>query len=197
MTGDEKRMVDNIKLRIIESHEQILNIIDKNIGTLVNFDWHSDYPLYAEKTLDVDSYSSMILNSYPSWLDNNWATVLASKGYMSQYVWLYPHDCGKDDIKIFKSKKGDCLVYNVKFNRKTKISYKYITIDMDFIGCRVPMIWNPDDRAQLFADAIECLTARNITLIISKSRKYINYDIDVFLDNIMGDLSDIANVEMI
>jgi len=190
-------MVENIKLKIIESHEEILNIIDKPIGTLANFDWHADYPLYQEKIFDADSYSSMIQDHYPSWLDNNWVPILASRGYISQYIWLYPHDCGKDDVKIFKSKKGDCLVYNVRFNRRTKISYKYITIDMDFIGCRVPMIWSPDDKKELFTDILECLTARNLTIIISKSKRYVNYDVDTFLENIIDDMANNVDIEMI
>lgn len=190
-------MVENIKLKIIESHEDILNIIDRPIGTLVNFDWHADYPLHPERIFDADIYSHMTTANYPLLLDNNWVPLLVSRGFVSQYIWFYPHDCVKDDIKMFKSKKGDCLVYNVGFNKKTKVSYRYITIDMDFIGCKVPMIWYPDNRKELFMNIIECLTARSVTLIISKSRKYTNFDPDIFLDNIIGDISNIANVKMI
>jgi len=190
-------MVDDIKLKIIESHEEILNIIDKPIGTIVNFDWHSDYPLYQEKIFDADSYSSMVIDSYPAWLDSNWVPVLISKGYLSQYIWFYPHDCAKDEVKISKSKNGDCLTYNIRFNRRTKLSYKHITIDMDFLGCKIPMYWSPDNRKQLFMDILGCMNARNVTLIISKSKRYINYDIDKFLRDIMKDITNIANIEMI
>ena len=190
-------MVENIKLKIIESHEEILNIINKNVGTLVNFDWHADYPLCPERILDVDTYSDMVTTNHSAWFDNNWVPILVSRGYVSQYIWFYPHDCVKDDIKTFKSKKGDCIVYNIRFNRKAKVSYKYITIDMDFIGCKVPMIWYPDNRKELFMNIIKCLTARNVTLIISKSKKYTNFDPGIFLDNVMEDISNIANVEII
>lgn len=189
-------MVDNIKLRIVESQEEILNMIDKPIGTIVNFDWHPDYPLFQEKTFDTDSYS-FVIQKNPSWLENNWVPMLVSMGYLSQYVCFFPHDCGKDDVKTFKSKKGNCLAYNLKFNRKTKMSYRHITIDMDFIGCRIPMIWNPDDRRQLFMDVLTCLTARNLTLILSKSKKYVSYDVDEFLDDAIKEMKGMTNVEMI
>lgn len=190
-------MVENIRLKIVDSQEEILDAVYKNVGTLVNFDCRADYPMYEEKIFDADSYSSMISEHYPKWLDNNWVPVLVSKGYMGQYIWLYPHDCGKDDIKIFESKKGDCLIYNVKFNGRTKVPYKFITIDMSFIGCKVPINWSPNDREGLFMSVIECLTARNVMMVISKSKRYVNYDVDIFLDSVVQDIQSRVDIEMI
>lgn len=190
-------MVENIRLKIIESREDIPNIIDKNVGTLVNFGWHSGYPLCTEKTLDIDLYSSTILDNYPTWAENNWVVSLVRDGRMSQYIWLYPHGCMKDSIKMLNSKSGNCLAYNIRFNKKTKIGYKYIVIDMDFFGCKVPVHWSPSDRKELFISVLECLSATNLTLIISKSKRYINYDVEDFLEEINELLSDNTNVEVI
>ena len=188
-------MAEKIILKVIESHEEILDIIDRNVGTLVNFDWHADYPFHAEKTFDVDAYSSMIVENFPAWKYNHWSMILASKGYANQYLWFYPHDYAKDDIKLFNSQNGNCIVYNIKFNKKTKLPYKCITIDMDFFGCNIPVHWNPDDRQDLFIDILDCLTARSLMLVISKSKRYTNYDVEKFLEEINDILSNKTKVE--
>lgn len=191
-------MIENIKIKVIESHEEILNLINKPIGTLVNFDFHADYPLYPEKIFDdIDSYSEMISKHYSAWLDSNWVPILVSRGYVSQYIWLYPHDHARDTIKRFDSRKGRCLVYNIKFNGCARIHHRYITIDADFFGCRVPLDWNPENREELFMNILNSLTARNLTIIISKSLRYINYDIENFLENILEQMEHKANVETI
>ena len=188
-------MVENIKLKIIESHEEILDVINKNIGTLVNFDWHSDFPLYPEVIFDADEYSNMILKNSNVWLDNNWVPILVSRGYICKYIFMYPHECGKDDIKKFKAKKGDCEVYCIKFQNRTKIPYKYITIDMDFFGTRVPFNWSPKDRMGLFIDILESITTRSITMIIAKSEHYVNYNVGEFLEDMTNEMSIRTNVE--
>ena len=188
-------MVENIKLKIIESHEEILDVIDKNVGTLVNFDWHSDFPLYPEAIFDADMYSNMVLKNSNVWLDNNWLPILVNRGCINKYLWFYPHDCGKDEIKKFKAKKGDCEVYSIKFQNRTKIPYKCITIDMDFFGTRTPFNWNPNDRMGLFIDVIESITARNVMMIIAKSEHYVNYDVKEFLEDMINEMSIRANVE--
>lgn len=197
--GDITSMVENIKLGIIESHEEILGLIDRNIGTLVNFDYHADYPFHTKKIFDVDQYADVILEHYPGWMDCNWVTILVSKGCVSQYIWFYPNACVKDDIKILNSKNGNCLVYNIKFNRNIKIEYKFVTIDACFFGCKLPVHWklNDDDRKGLFIDILQCINARNITLIICKSKRHVNYDVDKFLDNITKDISKTLNIEKI
>jgi hypothetical protein len=188
-------MVENIKLKIIESHEEILNVIDKNVGTLVNFDWHSDFPMYPDPIFDADAYSNMVLNNYDTWKDNNWVPILVSRGYICKYIFMYPHDCGKDEIKKFNAKKGNCEVYSIKFQNRVKIHYKCITIDADFFGTRVPFNWSPEDRMGLFIDVFKSLTARNITMIIAKSTHYVNYNVEEFLDDIINEMYDRANVE--
>ncbi len=190
-------MVENVKLKIIESHEEILDVIDKNVGTLVNFDWHSDFPLYPETIFDVDDYSTMILKNSNIWLNYNWVPVLVSRGYLCKYIFMYPHECAKDDIKKFRCKKGDCEVYSIKFQNRVKLPYKYITIDADFFGTKVPFNWSPKDRMGLFTDVFESLTARNITMIIAKSEHYVNYDVEEFLEDVTNDMYKRANVEMI
>lgn len=190
-------MVENIKLKVIESHEEILDIIDKNVGTLVNFDWHSDFPLYPEAIFDADAYSNMVLNNSDIWLDNNWMPILVNRGCINKYLWFYNHDCGKDEIKKFKAKKGDCEVYSIKFQNRIKIPYKCITIDMDFFGTRTPFNWSPKDRMGLFIDIIESITARSITMTIAKSKHYVNYNVDEFLEDIINEMSIRANVEEI
>jgi hypothetical protein len=188
-------MVEHIRLKVVDSHEELLNIIDKNVGTLVNFDWHSDYPPCPEKIFDTDSYSNMVMNNYYTWLDNNWVPILISKGFVSKYLWMYPHECAKDDIKKFKAKKGDCEVYNIKFQGKTKLPYKCITIDANFFGTRVPFNWSPKDRRELFIDVLESLTARNLTLIIAKSIHYVNYDVERFLEDMTEEMSRRVTIE--
>ncbi len=190
-------MVENIKLKFVDSHEELINIIDKNVGTIVNFDWHADYPTYPDKIFDADSYSKMVLNNYTTWLNNNWVPVLVSKGFVNKYIWMYPHDFARDEIKLFKSKKGDCEVYGIKFQKKARLPYKYITIDMDFFGTKIPFNWNPndEDRRGLFTDIMESLIARNITMIIAKSKHNVNYDVDKFLEEIMDDMANKVNID--
>jgi hypothetical protein len=190
-------MVENVKLKVIESHEEILDVINKNVGTLVNFDWHSGFPMYPETIFDADAHSNMVSKNYDAWLDNNWVPILVSRGYICKYIFMYPHDCGKDEIKRFKAKKGDCEVYSIKFQNRTKIPYKCITIDADFFGTRVPFNWSPKDRMELFIDVLESLTARNITMIIAKSKHYVNYNVEDFLGCIMDEMSNMVNIEEI
>lgn len=189
-------MVENVKLKVIESHREILDIIDKNIGTLVNFDWHSGFPMYPGNIFDVDAYCNIPLKN-DAWLENNWVPILVSRGYICKYIFMYPHDCGKDDIKRFKAKKGDCEVYSIKFQNRTKIPYRFITINADFFGTRIPFNWSPADRMELFIDVFESLTARNITMIISKSKHYVNYNIDEFLECIIDEMSNMAHIDSI
>jgi hypothetical protein len=188
-------MVENVKLKIIELHEEILDIIDNNVGTLVNFDWHSDFPLYPDIIFDADIYSNTVLKNYDAWLDNNWVPILVNRGCMSKYIWMYPHDCGKDEIKKFKAKKGDCEVYSIKFQNITKMPYKCITIDAGFFGTRVPFNWSPKDRMGLFIDVFASLTARNIMMIFAKSKHYVNYNVEEFLEDIINEMSNRANIE--
>lgn len=190
-------MVENVKLKIIESHGEILDVIDKNVGTLVNFDWHSDFPLYPEVIFDADAYANMVAKNHNVWSNNNWVPMLVSRGHICKYIFIYPHDCAKDDIKMFKAKKGDCEVYSIKFQNRIKLPYKYVTIDADFFGTRMPFNWSPKDRMELFIDVFESLTARNITLVISKSEHYVNYNVEKFLEDIINEMSNRANVEEI
>lgn len=190
-------MVENIRLIIVESHWKILDVISKNVGTLVNFDCHSGFPLCSEVIVDTDTYSDIILKNSTAWLDNSWVPILVSRGHACKYIFMYPHECGKDDIKKFRSKRGDCEVYSIKFQNRTKIPYKCIIIDMDFFGTRYPFNWNPKDRMRLFIDVFESLTARNITLIITKSSRYVNYKAGEFLEDIINEMSMRANVDEI
>jgi hypothetical protein len=186
-------VVENIKLKIIEKHDEILKIIDRNIGTLINFDWHADYPYYPDILFDADIFSNTILNNYSAWLDQNWVPILISKGFLDKYIWIFPHDCAKSQIKKFKSKKGDCEIYNTRF-RMAKIPYKFITIDADFFGCKIPFNWNCDNKEELFSNLMDSLTARNVTIIISKSYGYVNYDVDKFIETMKEDMERRASV---
>lgn len=59
-----------------------------------------------------------------------------------------------------------------------EILCEYITIDLDFFGCRTPVNWSPKDRIELLRDTLRTLKADNkadnVTLIISKSERFIN-----------------------
>ncbi len=172
-----------MKVIIIETHDQILGIIDKPIGTLVNFDWHADYPQYEPPyTLDVDEHAYMILRSYPEALEHHWVTILAGKGYINKFCWIFPHDYANESNKKFISKKGDCDVYNRKFDENMVIKSKWITVDMDFFGSRIPVKWEPNNRKELFEKVLGTFeNPDDMTLIISKSKRFANYDVDAFL----------------
>lgn len=188
-------MVENIKLIVIESHWKILDVIGKNIGTLVNFSCHSGFPLCSDVIFDADMYSDIILKNSNILLDSSWLPVLVSRGHVCKYIFMYPHECGKDDIKKFISKRGDCEVYGIRFQNKTKIPYKCIVIDMGFFGTRYPLNWHPKDRMRLFIDIFESLSARNITLIITKSSRHVNYNAGEFLEDIINEMSMRANID--
>lgn len=196
-------MIENVKLKIVESHEEILNIIDEKVGTLVNFSCRAGYPIYPEKifdiSIDVDIFSRMFVESrmiWSEWLDNNWVPLLTDKGYIDKYIWMYPHDCAKDEIKKFMTQKGSCEVYNIRFH-KTKIPYSFVVVGMEFFGCKVPVNWSPIDRRGLLINLLESLTARDINMIISKSANYVNYNIENFLDEMKVELSRRATLSIL
>ncbi len=62
-----------------------------------------------------------------------------------------------------------------------KINCQYITIDMDFFGSRIPIQWSPKSRNELFKNVLKTIENKNATIIISKSKNYVNYDVDKFL----------------
>ena len=175
----------NIDIKIIKEHQDILNVIKEPIPCLINFDWHADYPRYSEDVIDVDQF---ILQVDPAWYEHNWVAVLASYGYVKEFTWIFDHDYDKEDIKVFQSNSGDSIIFNKKFNKDMEINCKYVTIDMDFFGCRTPINWSPKDRYQLLKDFLKTLKAENITLIVSKSEHFINYDVDKFLQEMMTEI---------
>ena len=107
---------------------------------------------------------------------------------MKEFTWIFDHDYDKEDIKVFQSNSGDSIIFNKKFNKDMEINCKYVTIDMDFFGCRTPINWSPKDRYQLLKDFLKTLKAENITLIVSKSEHFINYDVDKFLQEMMTEI---------
>lgn len=182
----------NIIIKIIERHDKILDIINERIDTLVNFDWHADYPLYSENVIDIDYYAKQI---DPVWYEENLVAILASKGYMKNYIWIFPHDFAKsEEIKVLKSKNGDCNAYNMKFDKNMKLVYSCISIDTDFFGNKIPVDWSPKDRMELLKEVLGTLYANDIILIISKSKRFVNYDIDSFLEEMIKKLRDIGNI---
>lgn len=186
-------MVNSIKIKIVETHEEILHVINRPINVLVNFDWHAGYPVYPDKSLDVDQYSNQ---TDPVWYEHNWAVILASKGYIKKYIWIFPHNYSKTAIKRFDSKNGGCEVYNMKLYDGMNIPYRFVIIDMDFFGCKSPMKWSPDDRNKLLKNVLNSLNARDdLMLIISKSKPYVNYDVDEFLQDVLTEISYIAEIE--
>lgn len=173
----------NIDIKIIEKHDNILNIIRDPISCLVNFDWHPDYPRYSEDILDVDFFTRQI---DPAWYQDNWVAVLASYGSVKEFTWIFPHDYDKEDTKVFESKGGDSIIFNKMFDPFMEIDCQYITIDMDFFGCRIPINWTPKEgRIKLFKDVLGTLKADDITLIICKSNSFVNYDVDKFLQEML------------
>lgn len=174
-----------MKVITIETHDQILDLIDKPIGTMVNFDWHADYPQYELYILDVDEHANMILRSYPEALEDHWVTILASRGYINKFCWVFPHGYANECSKKFISRNGDCNVYNKRFKKDMVVESKWVTIDMDFFGSRIPVKWEPKDRKELFENVLGTLhNTDDMTLVISKSRRYVNYDVDAFLEQI-------------
>lgn len=173
----------NIEIKIIEKHDNILNIIKSPIPCLVNFDFHSDYPQYSTEVIDIDQFC---LNVYPVWYEHNWVAILASYGYVKEFTWIFPHDDAKEDTKVFESKAGDSIIFNKKFDPSMEITCQYITIDMDFFGSRTPINWTPKEgRMKLLKDVLGTLKSDDITLIICKSNNFVNYDVDEFLQEML------------
>lgn len=172
----------NVNVKIITKHHEILNIIKEPIPCLVNFDWHPDYPRYAEEVLDVDYFTLQI---DPVWYEDNWVAVLATYGYVKEFTWVFNHDYDIENTKVFGSKNGDSIIFNKKFNKDMEIFCEYVTIDLDFFGSRTPVNWNPEDRIELLRDTLNTLKADNVTLILCKSEQFVNYDVDKFLQGIL------------
>ncbi len=170
----------NVNIIIIKEHQDILNIIKEPIPCLVNFDWHADYPRYAEEVIDIDHFTLQI---GPEWYEHNWVAVLASFGYVKEFTWIFDHNYDKEDVKVFGSKSGDSIIFNKKFNKDMEILCEYVTIDMDFFGSRTPVNWNPTNRIELLRDTLNTLKADNGTLI--KSEKFVNYNVDKFLQGML------------
>lgn len=191
--------MDNIIVKIIDTHDKIIDIIDDPVN-MVNFDWHRDYPPYAEKVIDVDFFVKQI---DPVYYDQNWAAVLASKGLLKNYYWVFPHDYAEPGFsQILRSKNGDCIAYNIKFDNKLRFNdIGYVSIDMDFFGNRKPVDWSPSiERMELLMNVLGTLKADDIMMIISISRNWVNYDVDKFLDEMIRQLylwKNIVDIERI
>lgn len=70
-----------------------------------------------------------------------------------------------------------------------EITCPYVTLDMDFFGSRTPVNWSPKEgRLELFKEVLGTLKADNITLIISKSDQFVNYDADKFLQELLTEV---------
>ncbi len=175
-----------INVKIVEKHDSILNIIKDPIPCLVNFDWHADYPRYGDEIIDIDHFVRQI---DPAWYEENWVAVLASLGKVKEFMWIFPHDLDKEDTKIFESKSGDSIIFNKRFDPSMEINCPYITLDMDFFGSRIPINWNPkEEKLELFKKVIATLKSDEITFILSKSDRYVNYDVDKFLQDMMTEI---------
>lgn len=187
-------MID-VDVKIVEKHDKILDIISRPINSITNFDWHADYPLYKESTIDADYFVKQV---DPVWYEQNWPIILASKGFIKEYTWIFPHDYSDEDVKIFMSKKGECRVFNKKFDKKMEIYSEHVTIDLDFFGSKSPVIWSPEGgdsgRIKLLREVLGTLKADNIILIISKTELYVNYDINKFLQDMIIELECVANI---
>jgi len=169
----------NIDIKIIEKHDSIINIIKDPIPCLVNFDFHSDYPRYGEETIDVDYFTRQITSE---WYEENWVAVLASLGKVKEFMWIFPHEYDKEDIKLFESKSGDSIIFNKRFSPSMEITCPYVTLDMDFFGSRIPINWaTKEGRMELFKQFLGTLKADNVKLIISISDRWVNYNVDKFL----------------
>jgi hypothetical protein len=173
----------NINFKIIEKHDSILNIIRSPIPCLVNFDWHSDYPQYSTEVIDVDHIA---LNVDAAWNEHNWVAIMASYGLVKEFTWIFPHDYNEEDTKVFESKGGDSIIFHKKFDSSMKIICKHVTIDMDFFGSRIPINWTPKkERMKLLIEVLNTLKADDVTLIICKSDRFVNYDVDTFLQEML------------
>lgn len=179
----------NINIKIIEKHDSILNIIREPIQCLVNFDWHADYPRYGEEIIDVDFFTRQI---DPVWYEENWVAVLASFGIVKEFTWIFPRDLPtyyEENTKVFESKSGDSIIFNKEFDPSLTIECPYITLDMDFFGSKTPIDWTPKQgRMELFKEVLGTLKTNDITLIISKSNRFVNYDVDKFLQEILTEM---------
>lgn len=175
----------NIDIKIIKEHQDILDIIKEPIHCMTNFDWHSDYPRYSEEVIDIDHFVTQIESA---WYEDNWLAVLASYGYVKEFTWVFPHDYDKEDTKVFQSKSGDSIIFNKKFDKDMKIDCGIVTIDLDFFGSKIPINWSPKDRLMLLKETLGVLKADDLTLIISKSEKFVNYDVDKFLQEMMTEI---------
>lgn len=172
-----------IDIKIIEKHDNILNIITEPISCLVNFDYHSDYPQYSEDVIDVDHIA---LNIDAAWYEHNWVAIMASYGLVKAFTWIFPHDYNEESTKVFESRAGDSIIFNKRFDPSMEITCQYVTIDMDFFGSRIPVDWNPKkERMELLKDVLGTLKTDDITLIICKSVGFVNYDVDKFLQEML------------
>ena len=186
----------NINIKIVEKHDSLINIIRDPIPCLVNFDWHPDYPRYVEEVIDIDHIAKQVEIFGSFWYEQNWIATLASNGLVKEFTWIFPHDYDKEDTKVFESKSGDSIIFNKKFDPSLEIMCPYITLDMDFFGSKTPIKWIPEEgRMELFKKFLGTLKANDITLIISKSEQWTNYDVDKFLQNILTEILRKNNIE--
>ena len=75
------------------------------------------------------------------------------------------------------------------FDPSLEITCPYVTLDMDFFGSKIPVNWIPKEgRMELFKKFLGTLKAENVTLIISKSIQFVNYDVDKFLQDILTEI---------
>ena len=89
---------------------------------------------------------------------------------------------------MFQSKSGDSIIFNKKFNKDMEIGCGMITIDMDFFGSKTPVNWSPKDKMESLKEVLNTLKADNITLVISKSEHFVNFDVDEFLQDMMVEI---------
>lgn len=196
----------NAKIIIVETHDKILDIITEKIDRLTNFDWHPDYPEYSESVIDIDFFVKQL---DPVMYEENWVAVLASRGLVKEVTWIHPRCLDpewidpksglcydQDNLKIFESKYGNTVVFKRKFDKSIKISDNYITIDMDFFGSRSPVKYTPPYRLQLLQDVLNTIdiNEEDIILIISLSRRWVNYDVDDFLKEMIIEIARRFNI---
>lgn len=189
-----QNMDKKIGIIIVEKHDKLLDIIKEPINTLVNFDWHADYPRYAEEIIDVEYFVKQI---DPVYYEHNFAAVLAKRCLTNKYLWIFPHNFSEENIKFLRSAYCKVIAYNRKFNKEMKITEEFITIDMDFFGSRIPIQWEPPNRTELLKNLLNTLVSNNILLIISKSKSYANYDVDKFLQEILLEISNRFDIDYI
>ncbi len=80
-------------------------------------------------------------------------------------------------------------MFNKRFDPSMEITCSYVTLDMDFFGSRIPINWTPKEgRMELFKQFLGTLKANNIKLIISISDRWVNYDVDKFLQEMLTEI---------